>query len=172
MINLLDELIEHCLPEVLVEMIMDRIVAKSPNATVISCGDHIDMVQKLDGSVHTISVYIHESGVKYGICYELKDYDTNRTKLVTEPYEDIKQVILALLYECVYDMYECEHIIQDVYGYCFRDLIESFEADGDEDNDFDDISILLEDDEPSELDAYLSDMADAYEDVDDDDLPF
>jgi hypothetical protein len=27
-------------------------------------------------------------------------------------------------------------------------------------------------DEPSELDAYLSDMADAYEDVDDDDLPF
>ena len=41
----------------------------------------------------------------------------------------------------------------------------------DEDDDFDDISPLT-DEEQSELDAYLSDMADYNQDVDDDDLPF
>ena len=52
--------------------------------------------------------------------------------------------------------------------YCIN--CEEYEEE-DEEDDFDDISILLEEEE-SELDAYLSDMSDVHEDVDDDNLPF
>jgi hypothetical protein len=130
--NFLDEMVKHCLPETLVKKFMVRIAAKSPNATVTKFGDRgwYDMRQELTDikCVNTISVYIDDYANVYKIRYELRDCETNQSESLVEPYTNIKQVILTLLYECVYDINECNSIIEDIYCDCFKDDIECYEA--------------------------------------------
>ena len=126
--DLLNKMVAHCLPEELIEMFMDRIVAKSPIATVVKAKDGvISMVQNTgNGHICTKSVSVDGDGIYEWRC-ELKDAVADFTQLYVEHYENVKQVILTLLYECVYDIGECNNIIEDIYYYYFEEIIGSYE---------------------------------------------
>lgn len=130
--DLLNEMVERSQSMELVDMFMSRIVAYSPNAAIVKDENSIVIVQKMENEhENTISVRIANDGI-YKVSYK----NGSNVYSLNKHFENVKQVILDLLYECVYDITECNNIIEFIYGWYFEDV--------EDDEDDDDISILLE----------------------------